>query len=124
MSPGPYAHAVRIDTNSFFVNEVGHIRMTEAPEKPYIYHATNNERVNDVRREAMQGKWKQEESGIALTVTSLPARGIREAHTCFGHRTSLSPWAYSDEAQRSARPHTLDSLGRLEDTKAHCCRCQ
>lgn len=40
----------------FFVNTTGHIRMINAPEKPFLYHATNNERVNEVRREAMQGE--------------------------------------------------------------------
>ncbi|KAF1838529.1 hypothetical protein BDW02DRAFT_623974 [Decorospora gaudefroyi] len=38
----------------FFVNNVGAIRMIDAPDKPYVFHATNNERVNEVRREAMQ----------------------------------------------------------------------
>ncbi|KAI4956675.1 hypothetical protein J4E91_000888 [Alternaria rosae] len=38
----------------FFINLSGDIRMIDAPEKPYVYHATNNERVNEVRREAMQ----------------------------------------------------------------------
>lgn len=41
---------------SFFVNELGHIRMIQAPEKEYIFHATNNDRVNELRREAMQGR--------------------------------------------------------------------
>jgi hypothetical protein len=41
---------------SFFVNALGHIRMIEAPEKQYVFHSTNNERTNEMRREAMQGK--------------------------------------------------------------------
>jgi hypothetical protein len=44
---------------SFFVNSLGHIRMIEAPEKQYVFHSTNNERVNEMRREAMQGKHQQ-----------------------------------------------------------------
>jgi hypothetical protein len=40
---------------SFFINGLGHIRMIEAPDKEYVFHSTNNERVNEVRREAMQG---------------------------------------------------------------------
>lgn len=40
---------------SFFVNHHGQIRMVEAPDKEYVFHATNNERVNELRREAMQG---------------------------------------------------------------------
>ncbi|KNG45850.1 ribosomal protein s14 protein [Stemphylium lycopersici] len=38
----------------FFINKSGHIRMIKAPEKPYVFRATNNERVNEVLREAMQ----------------------------------------------------------------------
>jgi hypothetical protein len=30
--------------------------MIEAPEKQYVFRSTNNERVNEMRREAMQGK--------------------------------------------------------------------
>jgi hypothetical protein len=33
--------------------------MIEAPEKQYVFHSTNNERVNEMRREAMQGKSQQ-----------------------------------------------------------------
>ncbi|CAG5177687.1 uncharacterized protein ALTATR162_LOCUS8337 [Alternaria atra] len=33
----------------FFINISGDIRMINAPEKPYVYHATNNERVNEMR---------------------------------------------------------------------------
>ncbi|KAL1797042.1 hypothetical protein ACET3X_005582 [Alternaria dauci] len=33
----------------FFINSSGDIRMINAPEKPYVYHATNNDRVNEVR---------------------------------------------------------------------------
>jgi hypothetical protein len=38
------------------VNNLGHIRMIEAPDKEYVFHATNNERMNELRREAMQGE--------------------------------------------------------------------
>ncbi|RYO03258.1 hypothetical protein AA0119_g4890 [Alternaria tenuissima] len=31
----------------FFINSSGDIRMINAPEKPYVYHATNNDRVNE-----------------------------------------------------------------------------
>lgn len=80
MSTKSYSLTVCTDSNSFFINSVGHIRMIEAPDKPYVYHATNNERVNEVRREAMQGKWWRGECGAILTVkNSVPARGIREA---------------------------------------------
>jgi hypothetical protein len=30
--------------------------MIDAPDKQYVYRSTNNERVNEVRREAMQSK--------------------------------------------------------------------
>lgn len=29
--------------------------MIDAPDKEYFYHCTNNERYNEMRREAMQG---------------------------------------------------------------------
>jgi hypothetical protein len=38
----------------FFINEAGQFRMIDFPEKDYIYYHTNNERHNEVRREAMQ----------------------------------------------------------------------
>ncbi|KAF2820106.1 hypothetical protein CC86DRAFT_361760 [Ophiobolus disseminans] len=38
----------------FFINDLGQFRMIGAPEKEYIFHATNNERVNEMRREGMQ----------------------------------------------------------------------
>ncbi|KAF2034510.1 hypothetical protein EK21DRAFT_85527 [Setomelanomma holmii] len=44
----------------FFINSIGHIRMMEAPEKEYVFHSTNNERVNELRREAMQECSRQE----------------------------------------------------------------
>ena len=31
--------------------------MIDAPDKHYVFHSTNNERVNEVRREAMQSKY-------------------------------------------------------------------
>ncbi|KAH7563069.1 hypothetical protein BM1_00116 [Bipolaris maydis] len=37
----------------FFINDTGHIRMIDAPDKPHTYCVTNNERVNEVRCEAM-----------------------------------------------------------------------
>jgi hypothetical protein len=38
----------------YFVNDLGHIRMIHAPDKQYLFHSTNNDRVNEVLREAMQ----------------------------------------------------------------------
>ncbi|PSN70334.1 hypothetical protein BS50DRAFT_662530 [Corynespora cassiicola Philippines] len=38
----------------YFVNDEGKIKMIEAPEKDYVFHHTNNERHNEMRREAMQ----------------------------------------------------------------------
>ncbi|KAJ4988944.1 Arb2 domain-containing protein [Stagonosporopsis vannaccii] len=37
----------------FFINQVGHIRMIDAPEKPFVFNATNIERHNEVRNEAL-----------------------------------------------------------------------
>jgi hypothetical protein len=41
--------------HSFFINKLGHIRMIEAPEKPFVFNSTNNERHNEVRNEALHG---------------------------------------------------------------------
>ncbi|KAF2626006.1 hypothetical protein BU25DRAFT_472829 [Macroventuria anomochaeta] len=37
----------------FFINKLGHIRMIEAPEKPFVFNSTNIERHNEVRNEAL-----------------------------------------------------------------------
>ncbi|KAH5245649.1 hypothetical protein HBI88_001180 [Parastagonospora nodorum] len=37
----------------FFVNDVGQVRMIGAPAKDFVYYSTNDDRVNEVRREAM-----------------------------------------------------------------------
>ena len=63
----------------FFINISGDIRMINAPEKPYVYHATNNERVNEMRREAMQSKSQFSLKKLWLTCYSLPAQRSREA---------------------------------------------
>ncbi|KAL6163136.1 hypothetical protein ACJQWK_10728 [Exserohilum turcicum] len=57
----------------FFVNTTGHIRMINAPEKPFLYHATNNERVNEVRREAMQACQRME---VEVRLASLGLKRI------------------------------------------------
>ncbi|KAF2131905.1 hypothetical protein P153DRAFT_334207 [Dothidotthia symphoricarpi CBS 119687] len=67
----------------FFVNDVGNIRMIEAPDKEYIFHATNNDRVNEVRREAMQA-CSREEVGLRLS-----ALGIR--HIYLPNFTTVKP---------------------------------
>jgi hypothetical protein len=54
--PGaPWTMELVLTTCSFFVNGLGQIRMIEAPDKEYVFHSTNDERVNELRREAMQG---------------------------------------------------------------------
>jgi hypothetical protein len=54
--------------DSFFVNELGQIRMIEAPDKEYYFHSTNNERFNEMLREAMQGMTARELVYIVLTL--------------------------------------------------------
>lgn len=57
------------------MNSLGHIRMIEAPEKQYVFHSTNNERVNEVRREAMQGESRQSSNhGRANGVQNVPVK--------------------------------------------------
>ncbi|KAF1947155.1 hypothetical protein EJ02DRAFT_136032 [Clathrospora elynae] len=54
----------------FFVNNVGHIRMIDAPDKQYVFHSTNNERINERLREAMQ-TCQREESEKRLSYLGL-----------------------------------------------------
>ncbi|KAF1913480.1 Arb2 domain-containing protein [Ampelomyces quisqualis] len=55
MDPDPVYEA-DLKALGFFVNQDGQIRMIDAPDKEYVFYATNNERVNELRREAMQGR--------------------------------------------------------------------
>jgi hypothetical protein len=86
----------------FFINLSGDIRMIDAPEKPYVYHATNNERVNEVRREAMQSTFQLPLKHSQLTHHSLPAQGSREAPVLPWPRVHPSSWLRHDQAQWSA----------------------
>ncbi|KAH8726838.1 Arb2 domain-containing protein [Phaeosphaeriaceae sp. PMI808] len=43
----------------FFLNQNGQTRMIEAPDKDFNFRATNNDRVNETRREAMHECWRQ-----------------------------------------------------------------
>jgi hypothetical protein len=55
--------------------------MIEAPEKQYVFHSTNNERVNEVRREAMQGESRQSSNhGLANGVQNVRVRRRRSAY--------------------------------------------
>ena len=86
----------------FFINSSGDIRMINAPEKPYVYHATNNDRVNEVRREAMQSKFQLSLRRLQLICQSLSTQGSGAA--------SVLPWSQlyppsrlrHDQAQRPA----------------------
>ncbi|CAO2657748.1 Nn.00g038740.m01.CDS01 [Neocucurbitaria sp. VM-36] len=75
LAPDP-SFAADLKELGFFINKVGHIRMIEAPDKQYIFHSTNNERVNEVRREAMQTCQREESekrlSALGLTRVYLP----------------------------------------------------
>ncbi|KAH7405657.1 Arb2 domain-containing protein [Phaeosphaeria sp. MPI-PUGE-AT-0046c] len=59
IAPDPVSPA-NLKELGFFVNELGHIRMIGAPEKEYVFHATNNDRMNELRREAVQECSRQE----------------------------------------------------------------
>ncbi|RYN62424.1 hypothetical protein AA0118_g5530 [Alternaria tenuissima] len=55
----------------FFINSSGDIRMINAPEKPYVYHATNNDRVNEVRP-CQRKEVEQRLSYLGLNCIHLP----------------------------------------------------
>ncbi|KAF2265388.1 hypothetical protein CC78DRAFT_200559 [Lojkania enalia] len=44
----------------YFINTDGHIRMIDYPDKDFLYHFSNNDRHNEVHREAMQICQRQE----------------------------------------------------------------
>ncbi|KAF2467173.1 uncharacterized protein BDR25DRAFT_376025 [Lindgomyces ingoldianus] len=44
----------------YFINEAGHIRMIAYPDQGFQYHFSNQERHNEVHREAIQICWRQE----------------------------------------------------------------
>lgn len=44
----------------FLINDTSHIRMINAPDEPFIFNATNNERVNEVRHEAFHSEFNGE----------------------------------------------------------------
>ncbi|CAA9965230.1 hypothetical protein PTMSG1_08589 [Pyrenophora teres f. maculata] len=64
----------------YFINKTGGIRRINAPEKQFVYHATNNERVNEVRREAMQTCQRKEAekrlSYLGINCIHLPKFGM------------------------------------------------
>ncbi|KAF3051657.1 hypothetical protein E8E11_010088 [Didymella keratinophila] len=58
----------------FFINKLGHIRMIEAPEKPFVFNSTNIERHNDVRNEALHACSRAE------VLDRLSKLGINQLH--------------------------------------------
>ncbi|CBX94918.1 hypothetical protein IAQ61_008360 [Plenodomus lingam] len=92
LEPDP-SFPVDLKQLGFFVNNQGHIRMIVAPEKPYIFHATNNERVNEVRREAMQACQRdQSESRLyALGIKRVHLPGFTPTKPVGPHIPILSP---------------------------------
>jgi hypothetical protein len=90
----------------FFVNETGHIRMIDHPDKPYVYQATNNDRFNEVRCEAMRSKFNdRHDFEVQLTCPSLPTQGSRSAPISSRAYPHLSPTVHYSEAQRTEHTH-------------------
>jgi hypothetical protein len=57
LDPGKdFAEKKSFDDLGYFVNERGQIRLKNNPEQKYIYRVSNNERYNEVRRDAMNCK--------------------------------------------------------------------
>ncbi|KAI1604989.1 hypothetical protein PtrCC142_002837 [Pyrenophora tritici-repentis] len=77
----------------YFINKTGCIRRINAPEKQFVYHATNNERVNEVRREAMQTCQRKEAekrlSYLGINCIHLPKFGMSKPNG--PHVPILSP---------------------------------
>jgi hypothetical protein len=71
---GPRAR-LTLNRPGYFVNDLGQIRMINAPDKQYVFHSTNNDRVNEVLREAMQSKCNPSLECSRLTCPSLSAQG-------------------------------------------------
>jgi hypothetical protein len=119
-SPAVLAYRI-LTTISFFVNNLGHIRMIEAPEKQYVFHATNNERVNEMRREAMQGKDSCLSRSNFLISCRVLAPGDREASICTRHQPHLPPRIHNDQAQWTTRAYTSTRTRDPQDPQAHYC---
>ncbi|KAH7067094.1 Arb2 domain-containing protein [Paraphoma chrysanthemicola] len=77
----------------FFVNSLGHIRMIEAPEKQYVFHSTNNERHNEVRREAMYtcARQEMEKRLAALSINHIYLPGFTTTKPLSPHVPVLAP---------------------------------
>ncbi|KAF1934308.1 uncharacterized protein M421DRAFT_50396 [Didymella exigua CBS 183.55] len=67
----------------FFINRLGHIRMIEAPEKPFVFNSTNIERHNEVRNEALHACSRAE------VLERLSKLGIKQLY--FPHFTTTKP---------------------------------
>ncbi|KAF3040364.1 hypothetical protein E8E12_009494 [Didymella heteroderae] len=67
----------------FFINKLGHIRMIEAPEKPFVFNSTNIERHNEVRNEALHACSRAE------VLDRLSKLGIRQLY--FPHLATTKP---------------------------------
>jgi hypothetical protein len=58
--------------------------MTQAPDKEYVFHSTNNERFNEVRREAMQGRSARVVSDIGLRDTECSRQETQKRLSALG----------------------------------------
>jgi hypothetical protein len=95
--------------------------MITAPDKQYVFHSTNNDRVNEVIREAMQSKYELSSKCPPLTYPSLPAQGDREAPVASWTQLHPSPQVRHGQAQQPACPH-LGSLTRGPQDAQACHR--
>lgn len=87
-----------LTAHSFFINNVGQFRMIGAPEKEYVYHATNNERVNELRREAMQGEGTGRVALYSdLTLCRMPASGDGETPGSPRHQSHIPTRIHDDQ---------------------------
>ncbi|KAJ4337538.1 hypothetical protein N0V95_008300 [Ascochyta clinopodiicola] len=82
LSPDP-SYPADLKELGFFINKLGHIRMIDAPEKPFVFHSLNDDRHNEVRNEALHACSRAE------VTERLSKLGIKQLY--FPHLVTTKP---------------------------------
>ena len=122
-------HTTTLNTSnsySYYINEVGEIRKIAAPTEYFQYYISSNARVNEMHREAFNGK--QKKPGYSNTYTEIR---VSRMHSRDGSlegvllscEAALSPSAHDRKATRACRTN-LDNLSQIpaQQQACHCCR--